>query len=253
MICPLKKQNETQPMQRRLINKDNISSELAVQLYDLAEMRAKNKATNHKLENYGADEIIIELEPLLIPILMEINLPTINEHNKLIKMIEEWYPPNHFEAGDSYKCALVQQALLSSLKNHDQYIEERFQLYYFIIMHDGWKGLAVSKSGKTDKIPDTVLAIQNKIKNRSLEMIPLNEKKIILKYLDETVAEKIKTSQQNTKSIFAKKRDEVTTGFYKLTQEWFKLTIDIRAMLIETILHCLEENMEKRNTMNNSY
>src|SRR5207253_2712946 len=178
-------------MQRQLIQNGTIDSALALEFHTKAENIAREIAKSLGKADYASDEIIEELETLVNPILMERNLADDDEYNKLHKLIYNWSADN-LEPQDQQKCALVQQALLSFMERYRKTIADKFDIFYNILMHDGWIGLAHSKSGNNDKIPDVVNRSREMLVKISPENISFYQKDLMIKMIEEEVSISIK-------------------------------------------------------------
>lgn len=215
---------------------NDINNELAIDIFEEANRRASLRAAKHKKTDYGADEIAIEVEKILQPLIKEIRLLNESELDNLIRIIQDWSPPlsdNYHKyaliQGVIYNHALRYQEHLPTMAEQDR-IHTKFDIIYQILMHDGWSSLG--KSAKGNKLPRFIEKMREMVRlnmqpmedefvilNPDLSDIDVFQKKVVLEQFEEAANNKISKPGYNLRLF----RDDTTKSFYKLIiSDWEK-------------------------------
>jgi hypothetical protein len=97
-----------------LIQEQGINTAAALELFREVMPRAERSAHALNKAAYGADEIADQLELILKPILMKMNLLEEAEYTRIYTVVFEWYP-KELDPEDLQHCGLIQQIMLSLL------------------------------------------------------------------------------------------------------------------------------------------
>lgn len=239
-------------MQRQLIENDGVSTEVALEIYAQAEENARKIAIANGDAHYAADQVGRELEALILPILMVKKLDDDNVFNKLYDLVFKWRVDG-FKFKDEkgeYNCAAVQQILLASLKNcREEIINSKFEIFYSIITHDGWKGLANSKSGNLDKRPDAVRISREELIRTLPGELSFDQKHWYVKSIEERVDDSNK-KKERISYLYEYPRNPITDLFYKIIKDWNTFGAEHRAMLIDTLFQHLDDTLSKKSQQN---